>query len=64
MRHQFSLVQGLGKKSHGAALCRIHGVGNGSMRSNDQHRQPGPTLLDDFQELGAVRTFHAEIGND
>ena len=58
---QVLLVHRLGEKAEGAALRRVHGIGNGAMRGENDDPQARPAALQLLEQADAVHLVHAQI---
>ena len=60
---QFLLVDRLGEEAKGAALRRVHGIGNGAMRGENDDPQTRPAALQLLEQANAIHLVHAQIGD-
>ncbi len=58
---QFLLVDRFGEEAEGAALRRVHGIGNGAMRGENDDPQTRPAALQLLEQADAVHLVHAQI---
>jgi len=61
MVEQILFVDRLGEKAESAALRRMHGVGDRSMRRQNDDLQARPTTLQFLQKADAIHLVHAQI---
>ena len=58
---QLLLIHRLGEEAKCAALGRVHGIGNGAMRRENNDPQSRPAALQLLQQSDAVHLVHAQI---